>query len=116
MQKLTTTQIGAVAENIVANEVMTRSRGRLSPFVPVADDGGIDLLVYDKKTGLALPLQIKARTVTLKKRTSAGRGNLCHFSVRRATLRADKHAWLFGILLDDRLASIRSAVRIKLTR
>ena len=54
--KLTSTQIGALAENVVANELMIESGGRLSPFQPIADDDGIDLLVYDKVTGNALPI------------------------------------------------------------
>ena len=66
-QQLTSTQIGAIAESLVANAIMVHSKGRLSPFVPLADDDGIDLLVYDKRTGRAVSLQIKARTVTLFK-------------------------------------------------
>ena len=59
--KLTSTQIGAIGEDIVASGLMIASHGRLSPFQPVADDDGIDLLIYDKKTGKALPIQVKSR-------------------------------------------------------
>ena len=60
--KLSATQIGAIAENLVANELMIESKGRLSSFQPVADDDGINVLIYDKQTGRAVPIQIKTRT------------------------------------------------------
>ena len=59
---LTSTQVGLVAENLVINALLKASSGRLVPFRPVADDYGIDLLLYDKVTGRVLPLQVKART------------------------------------------------------
>lgn len=71
---------------------MLRSEGRLSPFSPVADDDGIDLLIYDKLTGRALPAQVKSRTVALKRRGKEDRGNTVHFEVRKATFRGDRHA------------------------
>jgi hypothetical protein len=40
------TQIGAIAVNHVANVLMISSGGPLSAFWPVADDDGIDLLIY----------------------------------------------------------------------
>lgn len=59
---LTSTQKGAIAENIVANDVMIETEGRLSPFSPISDDEGIDFLIYDKHTGKSIPIQIKSRT------------------------------------------------------
>jgi hypothetical protein len=35
--ELSSTQIGAIAENLVANELMIESKGRLSPFQPIAE-------------------------------------------------------------------------------
>jgi hypothetical protein len=52
---------------------MIESNGRLTPFQPIADDDG---LIYDKVTGKSVPIQIKARTNTLKKSDSSGRENL----------------------------------------
>lgn len=92
MAKPTSTQLGAIAENLVANTLMLESGGRLVPFVPQADDDGIDLLIYDKETGRALPVQIKSRTITLKRRGSEERGDVVHFEVRRATFRAERYA------------------------
>ena len=59
--KLTSTQIGAIGEDIVASGLMIASGGRLSPFQPVAAADGIDLHIYDKKTGKALSIQVKSR-------------------------------------------------------
>ena len=72
MDKLSSTQIGTIAENHVANMLMITSGGRLSAFQPVADDDGIDLLIYDKKSGRALPAQVKSRTVTINRFRVAG--------------------------------------------
>jgi hypothetical protein len=95
------TQLGAIAENLVANALMVESGGRLSPFSPQADDDGIDLLIYDKETGRALPAQIKSRTLTLKKRASEERGDIVHFEVRRATFRAERYAVAILVLTAD---------------
>ena len=106
MKKPTTTQIGAIAENLVSNALMIESGGRLSPFNPIADDDGLDILIYDKKTGRAIPAQIKSRTNTLKKRGSETRGNIVHFEIRRATLKDDEYTYLIGVLLKQDLSRI----------
>ena len=90
---LTATQKGEVAENMVANVLIVESDGRLSPFRPIADDGGMDLLIFDKTTGRALPCQVKSRTVTLKRHP-----NICHFQVRKASF--NKATYLLAMLLD----------------
>jgi hypothetical protein len=100
---LTSTQIGALAENLIANELMIESEGRLSPFQPIADDDGIDVLIHDKVTGKSAPLQIKARTNTLNKPGTHVRGNLVHFEIRKSTFRAERFSHLLGVLLDENL-------------
>ncbi len=100
---LTSTQIGSLAENLVANELMIESRGRLSPFQPIADDDGIDVLIYDKKSGKSAPLQIKARTSTINKRGKQERGNTVHFEHRKATLNIKRNSFLLCVLLDESL-------------
>ena len=60
--RLTSTQIGAIGESLVAAGLMAASGGRLAPFKPLADDDGIDLLLFDKLAGTAIPLQVKSRT------------------------------------------------------
>ncbi len=93
--QITTTQLGAIGENLVATCLIIESGGRLSPFKPLADDGGIDLLVYDKVTGRALPVQIKSRTKTLNRFPK-----LVRFNVRRATFNEEQNAYVLGILID----------------
>lgn len=101
MSKPSSTQLGAIAENLVANALMIESGGRLAPFRPEADDDGIDLLIYDKVTGKALPAQVKSRTVTLKKKGTEERGHIAHFELRHATFNADRYAAAILVLTSD---------------
>lgn len=107
--KLTTTQIGAIGEDIVASGLMIASGGRLSPFQPVADDDGIDLLIYVKKTGKALPIQVKSRLSAIKKPGKSERGNTVHFEIRAVSVRSERHAYLLAILLTKNLRNIERA-------
>jgi len=103
--RLTSTQIGALAENLVANELMIHSHGQLSPFQPVADDDGLDLLAYNKATGLGIPIQVKYRTRTLNRSP-----NNVHFETRKATLRAERWAMVVCVLMEDEdLTTVRRA-------
>ncbi len=106
---LSSTQIGTLAENLIANELMIESSGRLSPFQPIADDDGIDVLIFDKVTGLAAPIQIKARTNTIKKPGKNQRGNTVHFEVRKATHNEQRQAMLLCVLLNKDLRSTERA-------
>lgn len=63
---LSSTQIGAIGENLLANAVMKASDDRLSPFQPLADDDGLDVLFFDKLTGNSVAIQLKCRTVTMR--------------------------------------------------
>lgn len=105
----TSTQIGAIAENLVINALVTASRGRIAPFRPFADDEGIDMLAYDKETGSAIPIQVKARTVTLFKPKTKARGNLAHFEVRKVVLDRNKRSVLVAALLTEDLKEIRDS-------
>lgn len=87
---------------------MIASDGRLSMYWPVADDDGIDLLVYDKLSGRALPTQVKSRTVTLMRR-SGKRGNVVHFEIRKATFRADRFVCVVLVLLSPDASTIERA-------
>jgi predicted AAA+ superfamily ATPase len=115
MNTPSSTQLGAIAENLVANALMIESGGRLSPFRPEADDDGIDLLIYDKERGRALPAQVKSRTVTLKKRGREERGNIVHFEVRKATYRADRFAAAILVLTSEQGYRIECAWIIPMT-
>lgn len=112
--ELSSTQIGALAESIVANELMIASGGRLTSFNPMADDDGIDILIYDKKTGEAIPLQIKSRTNTIAKPGKSERGNTVHFEIREAALKNKKRGYLLAVLFDPDLRGIERAWLIPL--
>lgn len=99
---ITTTQIGAIGEHIAASQIMLASNGRLSPFLPMADDDGIDLLVRDKVTRATLPIQIKSRTALDR---SAGR--TVQFDVRLKTLSSD--GYLLALLFDWQAALVERA-------
>jgi hypothetical protein len=100
---LSSTQIGAIGENLLINAVMKASEGRLSPFQPVADDDGLDVLFFDKATGNSVAIQLKCRTSTVKKRGSQERGNTAHFNVRKATFKEARRAWLVAALCNHDL-------------
>jgi hypothetical protein len=96
-QKLSSTQIGIIGENLLVNAVMKASKGRLSPFQPVADDDGLDVLFFDKQTGNSVAIQLKCRTKT------DGRGNTAQFDVREATYKEDRHAFVVAALLNENM-------------
>ncbi len=100
---LSSTQIGAIGENLLVNAVMKASEGRLSPFQPLADDDGLDVLFFDKVTGNSVAIQLKCRTVTLKKPKSEERGDGVHFEVRKATFNEARRAYLVAALLNEDL-------------
>lgn len=100
---LTSTQIGAIGENLLVNAVMKASEGRLSPFQPLADDDGLDVLFFDKLTGNSVAIQLKCRTVTLFKRGTKERGTRAHFEVRKATFNHARSAYLVAALVKDDL-------------
>ena len=49
----------SIGENLLINAVMKASEGRLTPFQPLADDDGLDVLFFDK---LTVPITV---TVTI---------------------------------------------------
>jgi len=102
---LTSTQIGAIGENLLVNAVMKASEGRLSPFQPLADDDGLDVLFFDKLTGNSVAIQLKCRTVTLFKPGTKERGTATHFEVRKATFRHARRAYLVAALVKDDLTT-----------
>ena len=105
-EDLTSTQKGVIAEHIVANELMIKTNSRFSPFSPSADEG-IDLLIYDKKTGEALPIQIKSRTGGITKRGKES--NTIHFEIRSVSLKNKKYAYFLAVLLTKDIKSVERA-------
>ncbi len=102
--RITPTQIGAIGEQIVAVQLVLASDGRFSPFLPVADDDGIDLLVFDKATRRAAPIQVKSRTGIMEKQSDTAQ-----FDVRLSTFEAHSDAFLLAIILDLTGCTIRRA-------
>lgn len=109
--KLTETAIGAVGEALIAARLAIDSAGRLMPFAPIADDGGIDLLVHDRLTGRSWPIQVKTRTKTI-----AGSKSTVHFEVRKTTFKSWPNAFLIAALIDihDGELAVRRAWLIRM--
>jgi len=93
--RLTSTQIGAIGEAAVAMGLTLASSGRLAPFKPFADDDGIDLLIYDKVTKRALPIQVKSRT-----KVDDIKAQTVQFDVQRSTYSDRGESHLLAVLLD----------------
>ena len=66
---LTSTQKGTVNEYLVAALIVLASSGRLSPFVPLSDDHGIDLIALDKATQRSNSQRWLARILERERRT-----------------------------------------------
>lgn len=98
-----------MAEAIVAAGLMLASDGRLSPYRPVADDDGIDLLLVDKTSRNILQLQVKSRTGI-----DDAKAGTVQFDVQLNTFAEGARGYFLGILLDG--ASIRKSWLIPLSQ
>ena len=98
---LTSTQIGAVGEALIAAGLTIASQGRLSPFKPFADDDGLDLLLFDKVLKKSTPVQIKCRT-----KVDDERAQTVQFDIRLKTFAREGCGVVLCALLDG--LSIRS--------
>jgi hypothetical protein len=105
-ENISSTQKGVIAEHIVANELMIQTDGRFSPFSPLADEG-IDLLIYDKKTGRVVPIQIKSRTGGITKKGKET--NTIHFEIRSVSLKNEKSVYFLAVLIDKDIRSVERA-------
>lgn len=99
--RLTTTQVGAIAEILVACQLMLASDGRLSTFTPIADDDGTDLVVVDKLSGRQLRIQVKSWRAF----QSEPPGTV-QFDVRRKTFTPHADNFILAAVLDPETASI----------
>lgn len=95
VSQLTTTQKGSIGEAMAGVQLMLASGGRLTPFRPVADDDGTDLLVLDKATGRVSKVQVKARFAARSLPPAT-----VQFDVRLSTFAAQIDNWLLAILVD----------------
>ncbi len=101
---LTTSQKGKIAELYVASILMAATKGRLSAFVPLSDDDGVDLILLDKEAKTSLPVQIKG--AFLKKEAKRPQ---VHFDLRHATYDETGKTLVIAIALDAETMLFRSA-------
>jgi len=106
----TSTQIGKAIEALVASTLMLASKGRLSPFLPFADDDGLDLLLFDKLTGRVIQFRSKGRTGT-----DAASHATVEFNVRKKTLSTRSDAMLLAVLVDINNARLEQSWLIPMT-
>ncbi|HEY4940659.1 MAG TPA: hypothetical protein VII56_04475 [Rhizomicrobium sp.] len=92
---LTSTQRGAIGESVVATGLMLASGGQLSPYRPVADDDGVDLLLVDKLSRSIVQLQVKCRT-----KVDNEKAQTVQFDVQTNTFAEGARGFTLGILLD----------------
>lgn len=81
-RRLGSTDGSKIAEYFAATGLMAASDGRLSPYVPLADDHGIDLIVFDKETGRSVAVQVKSWLAD-----ASGARRTVQFDVRKTTYR-----------------------------
>jgi len=91
----TSTQVGKACETLVACSLMLASRGRLSPFMPLADDDGLDLILLDKLTAKTILVQVKGWTSP-----DAGDHGIVQFDVRKKTIRGHYGSLLLAVRVD----------------
>lgn len=106
---LTSTQRGAIGESVVAAGLMLASGGQLSPYKPIADDDGIDLLLVDKLSRAIVQLQVKCRT-----KVDDPRAETVQFDVQTGTFAEGAKGYVLAILLDG--ATFRKGWLIPLAR
>lgn len=99
--RLTSTQIGRIGESLVASQLMLASAGRLSPFAPVADDDGTDLVLVDKATGALCRLQVKSRIAP-----ATAPPPYVQFDVRLKTFTPRAYSYILAVLLDREAVTI----------
>lgn len=101
---LTSTQRGKIAELHVATALMAQSDGRLSPFEPLSDDHGIDLVVLDKMTGASLPIQVKSWFLNPVKEVRT-----VQFDVQKTTFGDGKPGALICVAIDPETMGIHTS-------
>lgn len=53
MTALSKSQIGKISETLLASQFMLASGGQLAPFLSLADDDGVDIILFDKVSTVA---------------------------------------------------------------
>lgn len=107
--KLSTTQIGRIAESLVASTLILASGGRLSPFTALSDDCGVDLVVLDKMTSRTLCIQVKCRSENDRRRS-------VQYGVRKASFRSDTQRYLLAFPFNPKNPALTQSWFIPMVR
>lgn len=105
---LTSTQKGRITEQLVAGMLLLASNGRLTPFVPLADDDGVDLIILDKVTRRNISVQVKSAIAHPVRRT-------VQFDIRTATRLQAPGEYLLAVLFDPIAMSLPMTWLIPMT-
>ena len=100
--QLTSTQKGKVTEQLVASALLIASNGRLAPFVPLADDHGLDLIVLDKVTRRSIAIQVKSAIVNASRDT-------VQFDVRKQTYSKVAGEYLLMVVFEPARMSLAAS-------
>jgi hypothetical protein len=103
-------QAGKAAELAAACALMTTTSGRLSPFVPLVDDHGLDLLILDKLTNAVAGVQVKSWVWD----ATAARSTV-QFDIRKATYRATPNWFLLAAVVDAATALLSPVWLVPMT-
>lgn len=99
---ITEVQKGVIGENLISNWLMVGSNGRLCPFRPIADDVGIDIIVYDRITRNTIALQVKTRILSDKPKR-----NTKQFNLGTSTFESHPNFYLLSLVLNIDMVSPR---------
>lgn len=105
---LTSTQKGRITEQLVAGMLLLASNGRLTPFVPLADDDGVDLIILDKITRRNISVQVKSAIAHPVRPT-------VQFDIRSATRLQAPGEYLLAVLFDPIAMSLPMTWLIPMT-
>lgn len=89
---------------------MAQSAGRLSPFWPLSDDHGIDLVLLDKVSGLSLAIQVKSWF--LNPQSPAGR---LQFDIQKTTFSGKTAGVLLCVAINPQQLTIHASWVIPLS-
>lgn len=109
--ELSSSQKGKIAELYIASSLMAASEGRLSAFVPLSDDDGVDLIILNKKTKIGLPVQVKSWLGDDK----SGRHTV-QFDVRKATFDGSAELALIALILNPQTMAMEMAWLIPMAK
>jgi len=106
---LTSSQKGKIVEYYVASTLMAASDGRLSPFVPISDDHGVDLIIMDKESGKSASVQVKSWSAKSTR-------NTVQFDIRKATYSDDDRSLLLAVVLDPLTLTMETSWLLQMSK